>query len=68
MTDEEYWEEMRQQDQHEYQCWLEMCQSFATAHGCPDDYVQDEQRWRFMFDRGWTPLLSVIEDLKEAAT
>jgi hypothetical protein len=67
MTEEEYWEERREQDRHEYQCWLDGCQGWATNYGCPDDYVQDEQRWRSMFDSAMTPDEAVQEDLKEGA-
>jgi hypothetical protein len=49
----------------EYHAWLNLCRMWASSCGCPEDYVQDEQRWAFMFLQGLTAYAAVQEDLKE---
>ena len=57
-------EQIHEQSQ-EYQAWLNLCRVWAASCGCPDDYVQDEQRWAFMFRQGLTAYAAVQEDLRE---
>jgi len=57
--------EQKREQSLEYQAWLNLCRVWAASCGYPEDYVQDEQRWGFMFRQGLTAYAAVQEDLRE---